>query len=255
MKRSNSGSIQFYSTLLVLVQMFFKSLLRDRVFFNLVFVGLFFGLFGFLCSQLVFGHQDRVMIHIGLFVSFLMTMLIAIYSAHRVLFELIVEKTSYLILTKPISRGEVWGGIFLSLILFLGLNLFALGSLLALVVWLIGGEFNFVWFRAYLLIWVESGWVIAFTMMLSLFFRPALVFMLSGTALLLSHSAAVLENMGFISLMGKLLPDATHFLSGTRVYYDQAWPLVEWITHFGYGLGWALLFILIGYISFLRKNL
>ena len=57
------------------------------------------------------------------------------------------------------------------------------------------------------------------------------------------------------SFIKQLTPNAQVLLMDTRVYYDITLSGFEMFQRMGYGLAWALLFMLIGNAVFYRKNL
>ena len=54
-----------------------RELFRERILYNVFFVALLLLFFGYLASLLVYGHQDRVMLHLGFFVNAISVYIVA----------------------------------------------------------------------------------------------------------------------------------------------------------------------------------
>ena len=112
-----------------------------------------------------------------------------------------------------------------------------------------------------ILILTESAMVTAFALFLSLFFRPGITSMITLTFLFLSHNHEQLRFLGqkgaggVFSWIMQITPDAQVWLMDTRIYYEQPLTLSELCLRVAYGVGWAMVFVLMGNAFFYRKNL
>ncbi len=256
------GGAYLTKTMFVAAQAF-QDLLRERILYNIFFVSLFLLFFGYLAALLVYGHQDRVMLHFGIMINALSVYLVAGGAGARLLRSEVEQRVAYLPLSRPVSRVSYFFGKWLGILWFCAVNLLLLTMVLWIALRVTGGGVNEALIQATLLIWVESWVVSATAMLVSLFFRQGLSVMVCMAYLFLSHNHDQLdflknqagEGSPVFSLLKQLTPNGQVLLMDTRVYYDVALGGFELIQRMGYGLAWALLFMLIGNAVFYRKNL
>jgi len=241
----------------------FQDLLRERILYNIFFVSLFLLFFGYLAALLVFGHQDRVMLHFGIMINALSIYLVAGGAGARLLRSEVEQRIAYLPLSRPVSRVSYFFGKWVGISWFCAVNLFLLSLILWVALRVTGGGINEALIQATLLIWFESLIVSAFAMLISLFLRQGLSVMVCMAYVFLSHNHDQLEflkkqagdNALAFSLLKQMTPNAQVLLMDTRIYYDISLSGFDMIQRMGYGLAWAMLFMLIGNAAFYRKNL
>lgn len=239
----------------------FKEGIRERTLYNLFFVTMLLLGAGYLAALLVYGHQERVLLHLGIFVNSLSIYGVAASAGGKSIRTEVESRTAYLPLVRPVSRSLYYFGKWSGIVLFLALNLFLLQGILALGVKFIGGRATLAFWQAAVLTLSESAMIAAFSLFLSLFFRAGISMMTALAFLFLSHNHEQLRYLGqkgespLFSFLLQLTPDAQAWLMDTRVYYEQPLDLREWLVRIGYGLGWALVFLLLGNAVFYRKNL
>jgi ABC-type transport system involved in multi-copper enzyme maturation permease subunit len=239
----------------------FKEGIRERTLYNLFFVTLFLLGIGYLAALLVYGHQERVLLHLGIFVNSLSIYGVAVSAGVRSLRTELDSRTAYLPLSRPVPRSLFYFGKWSGIILFLVLNLFLLEGILAMGVIYIGGAVTLAFWQAALLTLVESALLAALSLFLSLFFRPGVSAMMAFTYGFLAHNHEQLRFLkqkgegGLFSFLMQVTPDAQAWLMDTRIYYEQPLKFGEWALRSGYGLGWTMMFLLLGNAVFYRKNL
>ena len=241
----------------------FQELLRERILYNLFFVSLFLLFFGYLAALLVFGHQDRVMLHFGTMVNALSVFFVAAGASARVLRNEMEQRLCYLPLSRPISRLSYFYGKWLGVISFTGLNMILLTAVLAAGLRITGGHLSIAFFQSAFLIWVESLLVSSFALLVSLFLRQGLSAMICVAYLFLAHNhdqmdflrAQGSDEIGFFGFLKMLTPNAQALLMDTRVYYELPLSAFEFAERSSYGLLWALFYLLLGSALFYRKNL
>ncbi len=240
-----------------------RALIRDKILYNVLFVGVFLLLVGYWAALLVFGHQDRVMIHLGMAANSLTVLAIAVTTGARIITQETESRLLYLILSKPISRVHYWLGKLAGIGLFLALNLVLLMTVMALGVYQAGGEWNRAFVQGASLLWIESWMMCAFTLWVSLWLSPAVSTMAALSFIFIAHNHEQIEYVtkqeGVMSTVLKyisyLFPRSDQFMLDTRIYYDLPVTAYEWTVRFGYGLIWVSIFVLLGNAFFYRKNL
>ncbi len=241
----------------------FQDLLGERLLYNIFFVSLFLLFFGYLAALLVFGFQDRVMLHFGTMVNAFSIYIVAAGSGARAIRSEMEQRTAYITLARPVSRVSYYFGKWFGVGLFTGLNLLLLTLILMFGLHLTGGHENAAFFQSMGLIWIESLIVGALSLLLSLFLRPALSIMVSVAYLFLSHNHDQLDFLRsqgsdtsrMFGLIRSITPDGGVMLLDTRVYYDMPLTALEFLGRSGYGMMWTLLFLFIGSALFYRKSL
>ena len=253
----------FFLTTFTVARQSFLDFLRERILYNIFFVSIFLLFFGYLAALLVFGHQDRVMLHFGTMVNAISVFFVAAGAGARVLRTEIEQRTCYLPLSRPISRVSYFYGKWLGIAAFTFLNLALLSAVLGAGLHVTGGHINVAFFQSAFLIWIESLLVSALAITVSLFLRQGLTAMVCMAYLFLAHNH---EQMDFLKKQGSdetgvfiflkmLTPDAQVLLMDTRVYYELPLSGFELFQRTGYGLLWTSFFLLVGNAFFYRKNL
>ena len=247
----------------VIARYSFKELLGERILYNICFVSLFLLFFGYLAALLVFGFQDRVMLHFGTMVNAISLYIVAAGAGARAVRSEVEQRTCYITLARPISRISYFYGKWLGIALFTALNLFLLTLILIIGIRITGGHESVAFFQSMTLIWVETLMVSSIALLLSLFLRPGLTIMITVAYLFLAHNHDQLEFLrtqgsdvgGLFSFIRYVTPDGSAMLLDTRVYYEFPLSLFEFLGRGTYGFLWALLFLIFGNALFYRKNL
>ncbi len=234
----------------------FKALLREKIVFNVFGVTILLLFFGYLASQLVYGHQDRVMLDVGLMMNALSIFSVAIGIGARFLRQEIELKTIYLFLTRPITRTQFFTARYIGMSIFVIFNYLILTIILWGAVKLTLGEVSSAFFQSFFLTIFESLILLASSMMFSFWLRPALVFMVMMAMIFLGHNHQMIQLMqSGVSFLNYFTPDLGIFLMSERVYYAQSLTSVQMINATLYGTFWLFFFLLIGNAVFSRKNL
>jgi hypothetical protein len=253
----------FFRATITVARFSFVELIRQRILYNIFFVALFLLFFGYLAALLVFGHQDRVMLHFGTMVNALSVFVVAAGAGARAIRLETEQRTCYLPLSKPISRSSYFYGKWLGIVLFSALNVILLTWVLSIGLRITSGHVNTAFFQSAILIWCETLLVSSLALLLSLFLRQGLSAMICIAYLFLGHNHEQMDFLikqgsdkgGIFELIKFITPNAQLLLMDTRVYYDMPLSSFEFAERFGYGLLWAFFFLLIGNAVFYRKNL
>ena len=241
----------------------FRTLLREKILFNVFGITLLFLFFGYLASQLVFGHQDRVMLNMGLMVNALSIFGVGIGAGARLFRQDIENKTIYLIISRPISRLSFFLARYLGMMIFVALNFSILTFVLILSVKNAGGDVSHAFVQSSILTFLEASILLAGSLTLSFWLRPALVFMAMVALIFLGHNHDMIHSLqanpetqsqifGFLT---KITPNFSLFLMSERVFYSEALPTADFGWALLYGLCWLFFFLLMGNAVFSRKNL
>lgn len=103
----------------------FREAVRDRVLYGVLGFAVFVLLFALALAELSLGQEERVVADVGFASISLFSVVIAIFLGSSLLYKEIERKTLYVILPKPIARGEFlvgkYLGILLTALVFIGL--------------------------------------------------------------------------------------------------------------------------------------
>ena len=120
----------------------FRESARNKMFYLLVFFGIFFALSSKLISFLTLGDAMKVLKDTGLAAINFFCILIAIFTGINLVYKEIEKKTVLNILSKPVSRDQFIIGKFLGLALTMLTALAAMAGIFFLFVILNGGGFD-----------------------------------------------------------------------------------------------------------------
>lgn len=234
----------------------FRVLFREKIIFNVFGVTMLLLFFGYLASQLVFGHQERVMLDLGLTVNALSIFSVAVGIGARFFRNEIENKSIYLLLVRPISRTSFYLGRFFGMGLFVFLNYAILNLILWIVLQSFSSGVSLAFHQSFLLTVLEALILLAAATLASFWMRPALVFMVLFAMIFIGHNHEMLETMqSGISILNYLTPDLGRLLMSTRVYYQHALDAMEFLRVAAYGMFWLFFFLLLGNAVFSKKNL
>lgn len=167
----------------------FLEALRDKIFYLLVFFGIF--LFGAsrLLAPLALGEGRRVTLDVGLASVSIFGCLIVIFVGHQLIFREVERKTLYFLFARPIRRAEfIWGKYF-GLALTLAVSVAAMGLLLAAVLWVSRYEFGFALLQALVFVFLELSILAALAVLVAAFTSPVLAGLITLAAYLIGHGS------------------------------------------------------------------
>jgi ABC-type transport system involved in multi-copper enzyme maturation permease subunit len=163
--------------ILVIAGNTFRENVRDRILYNLILFALIMIFSSFLLGQLSLGHEDKVIVDLGLTSISVFGTLIAIFIGIGLVYKELEKRTVYALLAKPIRRGEFILGKYLGLLFTLAVNtvIMAAGLILTLL-W--HGGFGIHAFLSLLpavyLVFLSLALTTALALLFSTFSTPAL---------------------------------------------------------------------------------
>ncbi len=113
----------------------FREHIRDKILYNLILFAVVMILSSFILGQLTLGHEDKVILDLGLTSISIFGTLIAIFIGTSLVYKELEKRTVYALLAKPIRRQEFILGKYLGLLLTLLVNvsIMAAGMMLTLM--------------------------------------------------------------------------------------------------------------------------
>ncbi|MBI4475190.1 MAG: ABC transporter permease subunit [Acidobacteria bacterium] len=113
----------------------FRENIRDKILYNLILFALLMILSSFVLGQLTLGHEERVIIDIGLSSISIFGTLIAIFIGIQLVYKELERRSIYALLSKPVERWEFILGKYLGLLitLFVNVGIMMAGLILTLL--------------------------------------------------------------------------------------------------------------------------
>ncbi len=248
----------------------FRENIRDRVLYNLILFALIMIASSIALGQLTLGHEDKVIVDLGLTSISAFGTLIAIFIGIGLVYKELERRTVYVLLAKPVHRSEFIFGKFLGLVFTLLVNTAIMAAGLVLIlIWhrgMVPGGYLRLW-PAVFLIFLSLMLTTALALLFSTFSTPALSALFTFFLWIIGHFNADLRAFGRLTkstmMQGLceslyyLLPNFANFETvGSRniiqsaAYYqpiDAA--AVGWITIYGILYCTALLLLSVGIFS------
>ena len=165
----------------------FKESARNKMFYLLVFFGIFFALSSKLVSFLTLGDTLKVLKDTGLAAINFFCVLIAIFTGINLVYKEIEKKTVYNILSKPVTRDQFIIGKFFGLALTMLLALLAMAMIFFILVLLVGGGFDLKILLYFFMLYLELLVIVAISLLFSSFTTPILSFIFTVSLYLIGH--------------------------------------------------------------------
>jgi ABC-type transport system involved in multi-copper enzyme maturation permease subunit len=165
----------------------FKESARNKMFYLLVFFGIFFALSSKLISFLTLGDAMKVLKDTGLAAINFFCIVIAIFTGISLVYKEIEKKTVFNILSKPVSRDQFIIGKFLGLALTMLTALAAMAVIFFLLVLANGGGFDLKIILYFFMLFLELLVIVAISLFFSSFTTPILSFIFTVSLYLIGH--------------------------------------------------------------------
>lgn len=242
----------------------FREAVRNKIFYLLIGVGIFFALSSELIGLLTVGDRAKVIIDVGLASINFFSVLIAIFTGINLVFKEIDKKTIYFVLTKPISRSQFILGKFfgLAFTMLAALIFMVLIFLLFLKIGSVGIDYRILVY--FLLLYVELLVIIALSVLFSSVSSPILASIYIICLYLIGHIVWTFQLFKdkMESVMMKLVAEFLYYIlpnlekfnikSTIVLKSDIQWGLVG--AAIGYGLTYVTAVLLLAMTVFSRKQ-
>ena len=165
----------------------FKEAVRNKIFYLLIFFGIFFSLSSRLISMLTIGDTLKILKDVGFASINFFAVLIAIFTGINLVYKEIEKKTIYFILSKPVARRDFILGKFLGLALTILVALIIMISVFSLFIFIHSGTFNTSILLYFIFLFMELLIVIAISILFSSFSTPILSSIFTIILYLIGH--------------------------------------------------------------------
>jgi ABC-type transport system involved in multi-copper enzyme maturation permease subunit len=259
--------------ILVIARNTFRENIRDKILYNLILFALIMILSAIALGQLSLGHEEKVIVDLGLSSISIFGTLIAIFIGISLVYKELEKRTVYALLAKPVHRYEFILGKYLGLVftLFINVTIMAAGVVLA-----IAYHGGYGW-RAYLsiipavyLILLSLALTTAIALLFSTFSTPALSALFTMFLWVIGHFNADLLEFGKLTkswilqwvcrIFYFVLPNFSNFESiGSRniiqsAAYHQPIDPTAVLLITAYGLLYCAVLLAISVVIFSRRD-
>jgi Cu-processing system permease protein len=239
-------------------------LARQKIVFITGFVALFLILVSLLLASLSLDEKLRITVHIGFGAIQITQVFLAVFLGSTLLFKELERQTLFVLLARPISRGQLfwskWLGVSILLLLFHG-GLFCVHG------FLIGDNINWLRFCwAHFVLYIETLCILSIAFGLSTFLRPSLVIGLVLSLWLSGHWQKELVYfaektketffLGFADLSYYLFPKFFVGVELRSVYFLSHETINSWgVLGLFHMILYGLLMLLLGSFIFDKRDL
>jgi ABC-type transport system involved in multi-copper enzyme maturation permease subunit len=183
----------------------FRENIRDKVLYNLILFAILMIFSAVALGQLTLGHENKVIIDLGLTSMSIFGTLIAIFIGIGLVYKELEKRTIYALLAKPIQRWEFILGKYLGLLFTLLVNVTIMAAGLALTLYYQGGVSIASYLRlipAVYLIFLSLALTTALALVFSTFSTPALSAAFTFFIWIIGHFNSDLLAFGSITKSG-----------------------------------------------------
>ena len=241
----------------------FREAIRDRVLYLLLVFALILIGVSRLLSLLTVGNEQKIIKDVGLSAISLFGVLTAVFVGVSLVFKEIERRTVYTLLANPVRRWQFLGGKFLGLLAVLAMNV-GLMSLALFVILLLRGEAPWTLIPAIVLIAVELAVITAFALLFSSLTNPILASVwtfaayvtghLSWSMLLLKEKVPPGAARFVCDALYWILPNLSRLSIKAEVVHGTTLPVGFVPLAALYGLGYAVVVLLLACLAFERKD-
>ena len=230
-----------------------KEILRDRILYGLVILGLFLIMSSLLLGELSFAEQGRIVTNMGLVAAEISCSLLAIFIGSSLVYKEIERQTILTILSKPVTRTQFLLGKVLGLTLVIVLVDILISGFLALIC----SQYGTVHWTQF--VWTQTGVMFEsfLTLLVALFFgvfcKPTLGAVYTFSFWIIAHIMSdfnyfVQKNSNPIvtfvgSALYRAIPNFQKFQFKEAVIYGDLLEYVHLKSMFFTTLGWSILLL------------
>ncbi len=259
-------------TILTVARNAFRENIRDKILYNLILFAILMILSSLALGQLTLGHEDKVIIDLGLTCISVFGTLIAIFIGIGLVYKEMEKRTVYALLPKPIHRWEFILGKYLGLLftLFVNVSIMTVGLWVTIACQGVGLHGCLRLLPAVYTIYLSLALTTALALVFSTFSTPALSALFTFFLWVIGHFNSDLVEFGRLAKSAPLekaanvlyyvLPNISNFtiLNSRNILQIAAYSLpidavsIAWAT--AYAFLYSLVLLLIAITIFARRD-
>ncbi|OGN01391.1 MAG: hypothetical protein A3B91_03630 [Candidatus Yanofskybacteria bacterium RIFCSPHIGHO2_02_FULL_41_29] len=245
---------------LVIAKSTFRQTIRDKILYGIVVFALIFLGSTVVLGSLSLGEEVFVIRNLGLAGIYIFGLIITIFLGATIVYDEVEKRTTYFLLSKPVSRADVVMGKFLGLLAAVSITtLLMLGAYLLTVV-LSGGNFDYLSIGAVFLQIMEMAVLIAILILFSVFTTPLAATIYTILILYIGHLLPLIKQYALNSgLVAKYILTAVYYIFPNLEKFDIRNLIVHQIQvsfkESAISVGYAVIYVvLVVYLAQLLLN-
>ncbi|MGK0367471.1 MAG: ABC-2 type transport system permease protein [Thermoproteota archaeon] len=204
--------MNFYGTTKIIALYTFKEMLKSRVLYGTLILGLLNLVLTFVATEFTYGEAKRIAIDVGLGTLSLSSISISIFMGVSLISNEIHNRTLYMILSRPISRSSFILGKLLGLSLIVLVNVIILSTVSLCLYFYLNGQYLNTIPISILFIFFESLFLLLIVVFFSMQTNKTISLMITGLIFFTGHTIGDLLQTGFIK-SNALLSNSLNVLS------------------------------------------
>lgn len=242
----------------------FKEAVRNKIFYLLIFFGIFFSLSSKLISMLTIGDTLKILKDVGFASINFFSVLIAIFTGINLVYKEIEKKTVYFILSKSVDRRDFILGKFLGLALTIFIALIIMTSVFSIFILAFSGTFDPGILLYFIFLFTELLIIISISILFSSFSTPILSSIFTIILYLIGHVTWTFNEFKYklISPLQKffayfiyyLFPNLEKFNIKSALVMDDPISIKIVFSTLAYGIFYVTAILLISIHIFKRRE-
>lgn len=243
----------------------FRESIRDRVFYSLLLFAVIMLAFSMVLGTLTIAEPVKVIKDFGLGAISIVGTLIAIFVGIGMVYKEMEKKTIYLILAKPISRGQFLIGKYCGLSLTIIVEVVVMTVLLLILSYQYVPEIPFSLFKAIIPIYLELQLILAIAFLFSTFSSSFLSGMFTLSIFIIGHLTKDLKTLAeagenvmfqkFASGLYYIFPNLENLNFKARVVHNLPVPASEIMFSLLYGVLYTIFILVLALVIFERRDI
>lgn len=248
----------------VIAQNTFRQAIRDKILYGILMFALLFIGSTIVLSSLSLGEDLFVIRNFGLAGIYIFGLIITIFLGASVIYDEIEKKTTYLLLSKPVTKLDIIIGKFLGLLSAIGLMTLLMLAAYLTIVMLSGGALDYMAFTAVMLQLLEMAILISILILFSIFTTPLASIIYTVLILYIGHLLSFIKE--FAAKSGELasyvlmavyyiFPNLEKFNIRNIVVHQINITPAEFLLAAAYAMAYIAMAIILAKYLFNRKEL
>jgi ABC-type transport system involved in multi-copper enzyme maturation permease subunit len=242
----------------------FREAIRDRVLSSLLFFAVLVIMGSLAVESITIGDQAKVVRSFAFGAIRFFGAMIALFLGVGLVYKELERKTIYTIVSKPIGRGLFLMGKFTGLMAVIGVQLLAMGGLYVLLMSLSQGPPHSGFYTALMLVWIELGLLVAWTILFSTSSTPTTATLFSLSVFFIGNLAddiwyygqkADSESLRMVAEgLYWALPNFQILNGSHAAIHEQTITYSQFAASLSYGLGYTVAVLSLAVFVFSRRD-
>ena len=254
-----------FNNILTVCNYTIKEIYQSKVLFNVVILGFFIILISYVATEFTYGTQQKVALDFGPGLASFAAVGISIFWGVNLISSEVENRTLYLVLSRPILRGEFILGKVLGMLAILFFNVFIIYFLSISIYFIFNGAYTSLVLWAFLFTFIESSIMLLMVVLLSLLVNKTLTVFNALVLFVLGHAVSDSMNISFVAarpflkkciqMYGYVFPDFSKLNIKKFLIYKKTLELDYLVATLGYSFFYGLVLIVLILIIFNKKQL